>query len=197
MAIERVIAELGNSHTELKENPETIYSGELKTPERGGNYSATVKAYDDAGNVAIAKSNEIKVTIWKPPKTNWKSTDKFNWSDYNRIKNNLKWIHEKACELYKPFKIDDMGEDIRDYRTYWEVRFFNAWEENLDTINKYMYSQNYGKRQRFYENGPFIQWNELNRIEGAILRMREILDSQESGIRRIPFRFGLYKEVRI
>ena len=126
MAIERVIAELGNSHTELKENPETIYSGELKTPERGGNYSATVKAYDDAGNVAIAKSNEIKVTIWKPPKTNWKSTDKFNWSDYNRIKNNLKWMHEKACELYKSFEIDDMGEDIRDYRTYWEVRFFNA-----------------------------------------------------------------------
>lgn len=197
MAVERVTAELENSHTELKENSESIYSGELKTPEFGGMYSATVKAYDDAGNVSIEKSDEIKVTIWKQPKTDWKSMDKFNWRDYNRIKNNLTWLHEKACELYKHFPIDDMGEDIRDYRTYWEVRFFNAWENNLETINQNMFYQNYGQKQRFFENGVFIKWNELNRIESAILRMHDILESQENGIRKIPFRFGMFKEVRV
>lgn len=196
LAIKRVTAELGNSNAELKKSQQEVYSGDLIAPKNGGYYSATVKAHDDAGNIAVAKSNEIEVTIWKPPKTNWKSTDRFNWKDYNRIKNNLKWLHEKVCELYKSFSVEDMGDDISSYSSYWEVKFFNAWENNLETINKNMFSQNYGQKQRFFENGAFIQWNELNRIESAILRMHDILESQESGIRRIPFRFGLYKEVR-
>ena len=196
MAIKRVTAELKNSSAELKKSVGEIYSGNLTTPREGGYYSATVKAYDNAGNVAISKSNEIEVTIWKPPKTDWKSTDKFNWKDYNRIKNNLSWLHKKACELYKNFQIDEMGEDINNYSSYWDVKFFNAWENNIDIINKNMYVKNYGNKQRFFENGVFIQWNELNRIESAILQMHDILESQEKGIRRLSFRFGLYKEVR-
>lgn len=189
-------AELKNSSAELKKSVGEIYSGNLTTPREGGYYSATVKAYDNAGNVAISKSNEIEVTIWKPPKTDWKSTDRFNWKDYNRIKNNLSWLHKKACELYKNFQIDEMGEDINNYSSYWDVKFFNAWENNIDIINKNMYVKNYGNKQRFFENGVFIQWNELNRIESAILQMHDILESQEKGIRRLSFRFGLYKEVR-
>ena len=196
MAIKRVTAELKNSSAELKKSVDETYSGNLTTPREGGYYSATVKAYDNAGNVAISKSNEIEVTIWKPPKTDWKSTDKFNWKDYNRIKNNLSWLHKKACELYKNFQIDEMGEDINNYSSYWDVKFFNAWENNIDIINKNMYVKNYGNKQRFFENGVFIQWNELNRIESAILQMHDILESQEKGIRRLSFRFGLYKEVR-
>lgn len=159
-------------------------------------YSITGKENDNEENIGIKKSREVEETIWKPPKTDWKPTDKFNWIDYNRIKNNLTWLHKKACELYKTFSIEDMGDDIYSYSEYWKVEFFNAWEENLEIINKNMFFQNYGQKQRFFENGVFVQWNELNRIEDAILRMHDILESQESGIRRIPFRFGLYKEVR-
>lgn len=197
MAIERVTVELGNNTDVLQKTAGSNYEGNIKAPEIKGKYYATVKAYDDAGNISVAKSKEIEVTIWRPPKVNWTPNDRFNYVDYNRIKNNLQWLYEKAVELYKPFPIADMGEDIESYTAYWPVAFFNAWEQNLDTINKNMFVQNYGNKQVFYENGTFIQWNELNRIEGATLRMREILDSQEAGLKRLSFRLGNFKGVRV
>lgn len=175
MAIERVTAELGDKTDALRETTDSNYEGDI----------------------SVAKSREIEVTIWRPPKVNWTANDRFNFVDYNRIKNNLKWLHEKAIELYQSFPISDMGEDIESYTSYWPVAFFNAWEQNLETINKNIFVQNYGQKQTFYENGVFIQWNELNRIEGATLRMRQILDSQEAGLKRLSFRLGNFKGVRV
>ena len=134
---------------------------------------------------------------WKTPKTDWTSSSRFNLSDYNRIKNNLQWLYNKVCELYKKFSIVDMGEDIESYGENWNVAFFNAWEQNLDTINANMFVQDYGKRRTFFANGPFIPAEDLNRIESATLKMKEILERQEAGLRRIPFRLGTFREVRI
>ena len=36
---------------------------------------------------------------WIKPKTNWASTDKMNLEDYNRIKNNILYLKEKANEV--------------------------------------------------------------------------------------------------
>ncbi len=196
MAIKEVTATLAEETINLENKQDSTYGGNLSAPRENGIYSVQVSAYDDAGNVTT-DNTKVEVTLWHTPKTNWKPTDRFNFVDYNRIKNNLTWLHEKAQELWKPFNIEDMGEDIIDYSSYWKVRFFNAWEENLDTINKNIFTQNYGERQIFFENGAFIQWNELNRIEGAILEMRDILDRQEAGLRRLSFRLGAFKEVKI
>ena len=38
---------------------------------------------------------------------------------------------------------------------------------------------------------------ELNRIEGAILNMKATLDTIKAGLRRIPFRLGTYRQMRI
>lgn len=196
MAVEKVTASIEDMETELQNTEDDTYSGSLEAPSGGGTYSLDIAAYDDSGNVSIM-SSEIEVSIWHTPKTDWKPTDRFNFVDYNRIKNNLLWLHEKVTELYKPFEIEDMGEDITDYSSYWKVRYFNAWEQNLDMINSHMFTKDYGTAQRFFENGPFIQWTELNRIESAILNMRDILNRQEKGIRRLSFCFGTFKEVRI
>lgn len=196
MAIKEVTATLAEKTTNLENKQDSIYSGNLTAPKENGIYSVQVSAYDDAGNVTTDNA-EVEVTLWHTPKTNWKPTDRFNFVDYNRIKNNLTWLHEKAQELWKPFDIEDMGDDITDYSSYWKVRFFNAWEENLEIINKNIFTQDYGERQIFFENGAFIQWNELNRIESAILEMRDILDRQEAGLRRLSFRLGTFKEVKI
>ena len=40
---------------------------------------------------------------WIKPKTNWASTDKMNLEDYNRIKNNILYLKEKANEVNKEF----------------------------------------------------------------------------------------------
>ena len=42
---------------------------------------------------------------WIKPKTNWASTDKMNLEDYNRIKNNILYLKEKANEVNKEFSI--------------------------------------------------------------------------------------------
>jgi len=127
---------------------------------------------------------------WQEPKTDWKPTDRFNIEDYNRIKNNLLYVHEQAQLIWGEFEIADMGEDITSYSAYWDVDVFNAFEANVDTINDHMLSQDYGIKRTFYENGPFIKWDELNRIEKAILKMKQIFDGRKASLERLPFRFG-------
>ena len=132
---------------------------------------------------------------WKKPKTDWKSSDRFNIVDFNRIKNNLRFLHQKACKLYRNFDIENMGDEVTSYESYWNVAFFNAFESNVETINNNIYTKEYGTSQRFFENGPFIKWDELNRIESACLAMKDILDRQESGLQRLAFRLGGMKGV--
>mgnify|MGYP003100327787 CR=1 FL=1 len=58
---------------------------------------------------------------WIQPKTDWESSDKFNASDYNRIKGNLNFLHERAEQFYPNFGIIDMGE----YRH--DIYFLQQW----------------------------------------------------------------------
>lgn len=134
---------------------------------------------------------------WQEPKVNWSSTDRFNLRDYNRIKNNLKWLHEKANMLYKMFDIVDMGDDMTEYTARWSAESFNAFEDNLATINANIFTKDYGIAQRFYANAPFIKWDELNRIESATLNMKKILVNLEAGLPRLAFRLGANKEVKV
>ena len=196
MAVEKVTAGIAEKETELQNTEDDTYFGSLEAPSEGGTYYLEIAAYDDSGSVSVI-SSEIEVSIWHTPKTDWKPTDRFNFVDYNRIKNNLLWLQEKVSVLYSSFELEDMGEDITDYLAYWKVQYFNSLEKNLDIINNQMFTKDYGMAQRFFENGPFIQWTELNRIESAILNMRDILDRQEMGIRKLSFRLGTFKEVRI
>ncbi len=55
-------------------------------------------------------------------KTNWTINDRFNYVDYNRIKNNLTYLYELAQEVYKQFSIVDMGADIEDYTGWFGLR---------------------------------------------------------------------------
>lgn len=134
---------------------------------------------------------------WQEPKLNWVQGDRFNLDDYNRIKNNLQWLYEKAVILYKAFSIANMGPDMTEYTAYWDADKFNTFEQNLETINANIYTKDYGESQRFFANAPFIKWDELNRIESASLNMKKILDNLEAGLPRLAFRLGANKEVKI
>ena len=149
----------------------------------------------------MERDNERKkggaVMSWTDPKTDWVDTDRFNIQDYNRIKGNLEYLHEKAEKLHRKFQIHDMGEDKADYSVYFYADEFNLFEKNLDIINQSVFMNNYGSLQTFFDNGPFIRWDELNRIESAMLSMYSILDRQEAGLRRIAFRLGNMKGVSV
>lgn len=196
MAVTKVTAEMSRDSTELQYVSSDIWSGNLISPIKSGNYDLGVKAYDDAGNVATA-NRAVEVVKWKTPKIDWKPTDRFNFVDYNRIKNNLEYLHERAIQLYESFSIADMGQDILAYTAYWDSDKFNLFERNLETINKNIYAQNIGVTQTFYPNGVFIKYDELNRIENATLLIKALLDNQTSALRRFPFRLGALKGVRV
>lgn len=196
MSVTQVYATIKDDSVSLESSSGNSYSGSMSAPDVRGNYSVSVTANDDAGNVSVATS-VLNVMLWHTPKTDWKSTDRFNISDYNRIKNNLEHLHKLSCDLQMIYGMPNMGGDILDYSPYWEVEKFNLFETNLDLINKHIFTQDYGTAQRFLENGAFIKWDELNRIESAILSMNELLEMQKNGLRKIGFRLGQYREVRL
>lgn len=104
------------------------------------------------------------MAVWQTPKTDWEPETPVNYKDYNRIKNNMVYLWEKACEIWGYFKISDMGEDLESVREGYYADQFNLFEENLETINNHMYTQYLGIRQTFYDDGVFISSAELNLI---------------------------------
>lgn len=133
---------------------------------------------------------------WIEPKTDWTSSTRFNIEDYNRIKNNLTYLHEIASVRVGAIEIEDMGADLvvdTDEDKSWDVNVFNAIENNLHVISNKIISADIGTRKTFYENGLFPDFAELNRIESVTLRNKNALDNLSAGLRRIPFRLGQFK----
>ena len=134
--------------------------------------------------------------MWQEPKTDWEAGDYFNVADYNRIKGNLNALRELAISLYPSFEIEDMGADknYSDYGFYADE--INRFEANIDHIRSGTYPFSTGVRKTFYENQPFIDWKELNRIEGACLLIYNNLIGQREGRARLPYQLGRRREPR-
>lgn len=127
---------------------------------------------------------------WMEPKTDWQENDRFFATDYNRIKNNIYYLWEKACEVFPRFSIQDMGGDINEESSRWDVSKFNAFEANLDTISTHTFPQDIGMRQTFYINAVFIKWDELNRIESMSLKIKGLIEAAAESRFRLAFRLG-------
>lgn len=196
MAVTKVTATLANDTEELTSTSESEYSGEVTAPEESGAYSVTVAAYDDAGNVSTY-SEDVEVSLWHTPKTDWTADDRFNYVDYNRIKNNIQYLYEFALTMWNAFSIEDMGDDIETYAAFWDVDYFNMWERNLEVLNNNTFLKDLGDSKTYYENGVFIDYNELNRIESALLELLTLLENQKKLQRRISFRLGAFRAIRI
>lgn len=124
--------------------------------------------------------------MWQTPKTDWKADDFFNIGDYNRIKGNLNEIRSQALTLWPDFSWDEMGSD----KTYLDYGFhadeINRFESNVDHICTGTFPFAVGSRQTFYDNQPFIDWRELNRIEEACRLMYSNVQSRITGRRSLP-----------
>lgn len=134
---------------------------------------------------------------WIEPKTNWTSSSRFNIEDFNRIKNNLIYLHDVALVRVGAFEIESMGEDLfvgEDEYKNWVVEDFNAIENNLHTISNKIMDADIGTKKTFYENGLMPDYVELNRIESVTLRNKNALDNLSAGLRRIPFKLGQFKK---
>lgn len=144
---------------------------------------------------------------WTTPKTDWKAEysnieiylgDFFNVEDYNRIKNNLQYIDDRAKELFYGIPDLNLGAD-KHYPIPGSPDFnndnifadeINAIENGLQGIQDVIALFDYGTAKLFYENGAFIDYNELNRLESAMLDLYEHIESSIAGKMRLSFRLG-------
>lgn len=126
--------------------------------------------------------------MWIEPKANWSATDYVNTEDYNRIKNNLAELRDMAIRLYPEFSIVVNPDKAQsDYPYADEI---NQLEANLDTIRGHTFPFQTGLRRTYYDNQPYIDWQELNRLESACKLIHDNLQGQATGKRRLSYRLG-------
>jgi len=137
---------------------------------------------------------------WTTPKTDWYgvtnpsdgvySGDRFNAVDFNRIKNNLTYLRELALKMYDGFSIVSLGAD-RTYSDYFYADEINQLEENLKTVNNGSLKRDYGNPPIYVDNGNVMDFQELNRLEGAILDLYDRLTNEFEGRRMFTWNFGM------
>lgn len=136
---------------------------------------------------------------WETPKTDWYgfsdpngnyTGDRFNATDFNRIKNNLDYLRELAINLYKEFSLVSLGED-RTPVDYFYADEINQLEENLKTVNANTLKRSYGTAPTYVDNGSTMDFAELNRLEGAILDLYDRLTNEFEGRRMLTWNFGM------
>lgn len=127
--------------------------------------------------------------MWIQPKTDWTKDDYFNASDFNRIKNNLVSLRDIANKMYKDFDIASLGND-KTYRDYFYADEINTIEDNFEKINRLTINMGYGEKPVYRDNGYIMTFEELNRLEGAMLDLYGKLENQSDGLRRLAFNLG-------
>lgn len=171
----------------------TTYTATLTSTLHGWYRSLIFTATGDGGGEATA-TGSVFVELSLDAKTNWQSTDRFNISDYNRIKLNLNIICTLSKDVCGQFDVVDMGSDVTSYTAYPYASMFNAFENNLHNANKNcFYINSIGMKKTFYGNGKFIDYTELNRIESAMIKIFDELMEQRQNIPRLAFTLGAYK----
>ncbi len=133
---------------------------------------------------------------WITPKTDWgQPTDRLDAPNYNRIKNNLVYLHELAQELYRMFPVGDMGPD-KTYSSFYYADEINMLADNLELINTNTYPLDIGEKKVYMQNQTFVGWDDLNRIESACLRIYKLLSEQKANLSRLSFRLGNLRGVK-
>lgn len=135
---------------------------------------------------------------WIDPKTDWSCSvdsdgiyhgDRFNYTDYNRIKNNMVYLHEIALEMYDPFSINILEDKAAG--DYFYADEINLIEENLNILWKHTYRPEGVGAKEYVENGKIFDFTELNRLEGLTLKLHETLMAQYYSRRTLPFMLGV------
>ena len=144
---------------------------------------------------------------WQTPKTDWKAEynasglfkgDFFNVGDYNRIKNNLLYLRSLANQLLPNIPSITVGADkhypVNGSPDFDNDNFFadeiNLIENGLYKLDQAIPFVNFGKKKTYYDNGLFIDYKELNRIEKAELELYELLVTSLEARRRLSFKLN-------
>lgn len=135
---------------------------------------------------------------WITPKTDWVASDKILFTDFNRITGNLAYL-KTLSGIFFNYDISPLPDSQkREDKPY--ASKLNAIETVLEQINLNTYALNIGDTKIYVANGHPWDYNELNRIESAILKIYQQLISQRDTVMHYPQTFGgsnIYKVARV
>lgn len=135
--------------------------------------------------------------MWQEPKTDWTADDYINMSDYNRIKNNIAYLRELALKVYLYFSWMDMGVDKTSYAQYPYADEFNALENNLESLRQNTFLFDDSDPKQWYENQRTPNYEDFNRLESACLLFYQGFNGIAENKRRLSFRLGAFKAIKI
>jgi len=127
--------------------------------------------------------------MWTYAKTDWNSTDFFEYAEYNRIKNNIIYLIELAFSINEKWKYPNIDEI--NIRSLFYAKVFNVIEENLELLaNNTFRANNFEVTKEFFENNTTWNNEDVNRIERTTLLYYYILNSQYSNRSILSFELG-------
>lgn len=143
---------------------------------------------------------------WITPKTDWTANTFINSADVNRWIGNLNYLRELASHLYTS-RIQALSvqekEPIVEWRSYLDEDIYlyademNDIERCLTDINNGTLNYEVGKQQTYRDNGAMPDYNELNRIESAMLRLYTEMTIQHNNLDRLAFTLGGERKFKI
>ena len=140
-----------------------------------------------------------RMATWTTPKTNWQASydedgnytgDYFSYDDFNRIRNNLDALSELGAQLYF-LNFTAQLPNTKSVTGYPFASDINAFETRLHELNNQTIRLPIGTKQTFVDNGAFIGFAELNRIESAMVTMYKMFNDALGGRKMLKFRLGL------
>ena len=125
---------------------------------------------------------------WITPKTNWVADDKIWVADFNRITGNLAYLKNLSEKLYS-YNIDTLP-DTQARTDFPYASKLNAIEKVLEQINLNTYAFDIGTTKTYVANGHPFDYNELNRIESATLKLYKTVQSEIRALPRLAMVLG-------
>ena len=133
--------------------------------------------------------------MWQTPKTNWVATDYIGADDYNRWIGNLDELQTLCQQMYALVETDLGNNQTEDDFPFADM--LNNIETALANINSASYDFDLGVSASFTDNGYYIDYNEINRIENASLKLYTWLMAQFENIPKLSFTLGLYRGLQV
>lgn len=194
MAVVNVITEVDGEEYALNTTDNTSYEADISAPLETTDVS--VMAIDENGNTRTI-TEELNVDYeWLPPKVDWVITDYFNYGDYNRIINNIRYLRNMASNLFLDISRVSLG-DQKDYTSYIYAKEVNNIETTLEKLNIETYKFDVGETKQYKANGSTPLWSEFNRIESAILLLYNTMTAHKDALPRLAFTLGGQKGFKV
>ena len=149
---------------------------------------------------------------WTTPKTDWTEESFINSVDVNRWINNLNYLRDLASHLYTTKNnylltqekvvvgsvVDDRWQGDTDADIHLYADEMNEFESKLTEINNGTLEYDIGDEQTYRDNGYMPDYEELNRIENAMLRLyNELTIQHENSLDRLSFTLGGERKFKI